>query len=62
MGCSVSNILALPDYIKEKYEFIDTNPICEGGFGKIYRIRDKNNLTEYVLKKKNILKKKKIFY
>jgi calcium-dependent protein kinase len=37
--------------LNDKYEFIDKNPIVSGGYGKIYRIRDKKVKTEYVLKK-----------
>ena len=36
---------------KEKYEYINDEPITGGGFGQIYRIRDKKVQTEYVLKK-----------
>ena len=35
----------------QKYEFIDTKPLISGGYGKIYRIKDKKVKTEYVLKK-----------
>ena len=42
----------LKDLIKEKYEFIDgDDPIGFGGFGQIFRIRDKKVRTEYILKK-----------
>ena len=40
----------IPNYIKEKYEFIDTNPIGAGGFGAVFRIRDKIVFNESVLK------------
>ena len=36
---------------KEKYEYIEEEPIKSGAFGQIYRIRDKKIKTEYVLKK-----------
>ena len=36
---------------KEKYEYIDDEPITGGAYGQIYRIRDKKVKTEYVLKK-----------
>ena len=36
---------------KEKYEYIENDPIYSGGFGQIYRIRDKKVKTEFVLKK-----------
>ena len=36
---------------KEKYEYIEDEPINGGGYGQIYRIRDKKVKTEYVLKK-----------
>jgi len=45
------NLPSVPNYIKTKYEFVDTNSIGEGGFGTIYRIRDKKLFNEYVLKK-----------
>ena len=35
----------------EKYEYIDIDPIKRGGFGDIYRIKDKKVKTEYILKK-----------
>ena len=35
----------------EKYDLIEEEPIKEGGFGQIYRIRDKKVKTEYILKK-----------
>ena len=35
----------------KKYEYIGNNPISSGGYGFIYRIRDKKVKTEYVLKK-----------
>ena len=31
----------IPNYIKEKYEFIDINPLGAGGFGAVFLIRDK---------------------
>ena len=34
-----------------KYEFIDKKALYSGGYGKIYRIRDKKVKTEFVLKK-----------
>ena len=40
----------IPNYIKEKYELIDTNPLGAGGFGAVFRIRDKRVFNEYVLK------------
>jgi serine/threonine protein kinase len=40
----------IPNYIKEKYELIDANPIGAGGFGAVFRIRDKRVFNEYVLK------------
>ena len=40
----------IPNYIKEKYELIDTYPLGEGGFGAVFRIRDKRVFNEYVLK------------
>ena len=53
----------LKNIIKEKYEFIDgDDPIGFGGFGQIFRIRDKKVKTEYILKKlikkdpKNLIK------
>ena len=36
---------------EEKYEYIENEPITSGGYGLIYRIRDKKVSTEYVLKK-----------
>ena len=36
---------------KDKYEYIENDPIYSGGFGQIYRIRDKKVKTEFVLKK-----------
>ena len=36
---------------KEKYEYIEDEPISGGGYGQIYRIRDKKVKTEYILKK-----------
>ena len=36
---------------KEKYEYIKDEPINGGGYGQIYRIKDKKVKTEYVLKK-----------
>jgi len=42
--------IPVPNYIKEKYEFIDTNPIGTGGFGAVFRIRDKKVFNESVLK------------
>ena len=36
---------------KEKYEYIDNDPISHGAYGCIYRIRDIKVKTEYVLKK-----------
>ena len=36
---------------KEKYEYIDDEPITGGAYGQIYRIKDKKVKTEYVLKK-----------
>ena len=36
---------------KEKYEYIDNDPISYGAYGFIYRIRDIKVKTEYVLKK-----------
>ena len=36
---------------KEKYEYINDEPINGGGYGQIYRIKDKKVKTEYVLKK-----------
>ena len=41
----------MPQTFKMKYEFIDKEPYKRGVFGDIYRIRDKNVKTEYVLKK-----------
>jgi calcium-dependent protein kinase len=35
----------------EKYEYIDNDPINSGAFGFIYRIRDKKEKKEYILKK-----------
>ena len=35
----------------EKYEYISKDPINSGGYGYIYRIRDRKVRTEYVLKK-----------
>ena len=40
----------IPNYIKEKYELIDTNPLGAGGFGAVFRIRDKRVFNERVLK------------
>ena len=40
----------IPNYIKEKYEFIDINPLGAGGFGAVFRIRDKRVFNESVLK------------
>ena len=34
-----------------KYEFINNNPIASGGYGQIYKIRDKKVKTEFILKK-----------
>ena len=42
----------------DKYEYIDDKYFKKGGFGEIYRIRDKNIKTEYILKK---IKKEKSF-
>ena len=42
--------IPVPNYIKEKYEFIDTNPIGAGGFGAVFRIRDKKVFNESILK------------
>ena len=53
------NLPSVPNYIKTKYEFVDTNSIGEGGFGTIYRIRDKKLFNEYVLKKYQNIKQKK---
>ena len=36
---------------KEKYEYIDDDLIKRGAFGDVYKIKDKNVKTEYVLKK-----------
>ena len=36
---------------KEKYVYLDNDPIKRGAFGDIYRIRDKKVNTEYILKK-----------
>jgi len=36
---------------KEKYEYIDNDLIKRGSFGDIYKIKDKNVKTEYILKK-----------
>ncbi len=36
---------------KEKYEYIDNDPLYSGGFGHIYRIRDKKVKSEFILKK-----------
>ena len=35
----------------EKYEYINDKPITKGSFGEIYKIRDKNTKTEFILKK-----------
>ena len=35
----------------KKYEYIENDPISSGGYGFIYRIRDRKVKTEYVLKK-----------
>ncbi len=40
----------IPNYIKEKYEFIDINPLGAGGFGAVFLIRDKRVFNEGVLK------------
>ena len=40
--------IPVPNYIKEKYEFIA--PLGKGGFGAVFRIRDKKVFNEYVLK------------
>ncbi len=36
---------------EEKYEYVKHDPISNGSYGNIYRIRDKKVKTEYVLKK-----------
>ena len=41
----------LNDLIKQKYEYIEEEPIKSGTFGQIYRIKDKKVKTEYILKK-----------
>ena len=38
---------------EDKYEYIDKEPINNGGFGLIHRIKDKKTKTEYILKKIN---------
>ena len=35
----------------KKYEYIETDPISNGAFGNVYRIRDRKVKTEYILKK-----------
>ena len=35
----------------DKYEYIEEEAVANGGYGQIYRIRDKKVKTEYVLKK-----------
>jgi hypothetical protein len=42
----------------KKYEYIEDKHFKKGGYGEIYKIRDKNTKTEYILKKN---KEKKIF-
>ena len=44
-------MIKLPNYIKEKYELIDSKKLGSGAFGKVYRIRDKKVFNEFVLKK-----------
>ena len=36
---------------EKKYEYIENDPISNGAYGNIYRIRDRKVKTEYVLKK-----------
>ena len=43
-------IKSLKTQIKEKYDFVEEDPISVGGFGQIYIIKDKKVNTQYVLK------------
>ena len=43
------------DDFNKKYEFIDNLPINSGGYGSIFKIRDRKVKTEYILK---VMKKK----